>query len=175
MSKRGWQLTENGEWLKDLLKQRQAREDAQMRQGEYDEIAKSQALPMLRKLAKQVESEINTYSRGGGLAGVRFDSSCFEKGDGFQVGRDQYPTIFLRVQLRPSAAILDVIKTWRASTGAETSRAESTILIVATGPDQIYYRMAGTNYTEEARVSAALLEPLLKFLEDPFSPLHPTT
>jgi hypothetical protein len=153
----------SSEFIKQILRDREAQRELMKRNRELGRLGKSQA-PMLFKMLKdQVSSHVAEFNRedSSGQSPIEFH---FQPSNKFTVRHSNFPVITLDVELDDDAGTISYRRTEKKSASAETNTAEEGVMFVMSGSnaDQAYYSIKGEPYREQERVSALLLTPILR-------------
>jgi hypothetical protein len=147
------------DWIADLLKQRELRQQEGARQVQLETAALDQIPAMFKRLSAQVQRDVQRYSEGTGNR-VR----CQITPNKCEVNADLFPFFWLCIE--PGKSGIKVSQTSKKSSSSQPNELlESEVLIISKRQDENYYRIEGYDHASEADVSEHLLRPLLEQIE----------
>jgi len=153
----------NDGWMEKLLADRENKRRDSERSSQLSSMATNATPDMLSRLSAQVAADTKKYAESTGDASISCETIPAAYADGFQVDRRALPTFSLNVGIDTSGIRYRETRRTSSSSPQAVSR-EGTILIMARGQDELYYRIEGKDYGCESEVSEYFLRPLLSLL-----------
>ena len=148
------------DWMTKFLNQRDVNRKTAERKAELDSLALAQIPETLKRLTRQMKSDLEQYNKAS--SGQHVEIKERPQDNSLEASCQNFPHFWLR--LEPQKAGIGIALNVKKSSSDSTPRSEKTILVIAKAMDELYYRLDGTDYADESEVSEQILRPLLEVL-----------